>query len=325
MKKTIILILCILIFSTSMVFVNGQAAVSMDLGTPKYLTISLKGDNFILKWTNSDSSMDSFGIEYQVDFRVGRDKWTSEKGALQTDKLVSNASGKSEIRFNPIENGLVKSIDLEENNYNFRIRYKYNGTYSDFSNMVTLGLMPYYENASDWATDELDKAASLKLIPESIRQDMKKEITREEFAEVIIKLYELQTGQALDYNEGIFKDCTNTEVLKAAKLGIVKGNENSNFLPENYTVREEVAVMLKRTLEVFYPNMDYKFKENHNFSEEGISPWAYDSLQYMAYKGILKGDQEGKIYPRNHTTREEAVVIALRVYQQYGFKKINKA
>ena len=325
MKKTIILILCILIFSTGMALGNDEETISMDLGNPKYLNLSLEGDNFLLKWTNSDNSLDSAGIEYQVDFRVGRDKWASEKGKILTDKLVSDASGKSETNFTPIENGFVKSIDLEKNSYNFRIRYKYNESYSEFSNTVTLGLMPYYENASAWATEELDQAANLKLIPESIRQDMRKEITREEFAEIIIRLYELQVGQTVNYEDERFKDCTNPQVLKAAKLGIVKGDEKGNFLPTDYITREEVAVMLKRTLEVFYPNMDFKFVENPDFSEEGISSWANDSMQYMSYKEILKGDKDGKINPKNHTTREEAVMVALRIYEQFDFKKPNIA
>lgn len=325
MKKILILILAILILSTSMVLGKIEDTVSMDFESPKFLTLSLEGENFILKWTNSIDSMVNDGMEYQIDFRLGRDKWASEKGKLVTNELVFDNNGKSEISFNPIENDLVKNIDLESNNYNLRIRYKYNETYSEFSNIVSLGLMPYYENASFWAIEELDKATDIRLIPESIREDMRKEITREEFAEVIIRLYELQTGQTVNYEEGVFVDCSNTEVLKAAKLGIVKGDANKNFLPKNNITREEVAVMLKRTLEALYPNMDFKLGENPDLSEEEISSWAYDSMKYMTYKEILKGDINGKINPQNHTTREEAVIFALRVYEQFDFKKSNIA
>lgn len=93
----------------------------------------------------------------------------------------------------------------------------------------------------------------------------------------------------------------------------------------NNITREEVAVMLKRTLEVFYPDMDFQLLEDPDFSDEGISSWAYDSMQYMAYKEILKGDINGKVNPKNHTSREEAVIVALRIYQQFDFKKPNIA
>ena len=325
MKKTIILILCILIFTNSIVLANYGGTVSTDLGTPQYLTLSLEDEDFVLKWINSENSMNMAGIEYQVDFRLGREKWLSEEGVLLTEKLVSEANSKSENRINLIKNGLINSIDLEENNYNFRIRYKYNGSYGEFSNVVRLGLLPYYENASDWAIEELDKATDLKLIPESIRQDMKKEITREEFAEVIIRLYELQVGQTVNHEVEGFKDCVNPEVLKAAKLGIVKGDENGKYLPTGYIKREELAVMLKRSLEVVYPTMDFKSEENPSLAEEEVSSWAFDSVQYMLNRGIIRADINGKINPQSHTTREEAVIYALRVYELFEHKKSNMA
>ncbi|NLL81929.1 MAG: hypothetical protein GX231_06440, partial [Tissierellia bacterium] len=91
MKKTIILILCILIFTNSIVLANYGGTVSTDLGTPQYLTLSLEDEDFVLKWINSENSMNMAGIEYQVDFRLGREKWLSEEGVLLTEKLVSDA------------------------------------------------------------------------------------------------------------------------------------------------------------------------------------------------------------------------------------------
>lgn len=317
MKKTIILILCILMLSTSVVLGDEKIA-SADLGNPKFLTLSLGDDGFLLDWTNPINSIELNAIEYQVDFKLGRDKWLSEKGQLLTYPLTFNSNGKSEGLFNPVERGFAKEIDLEKNSYSFRIRYKYNDVLSGFSNTVTLGLMPYYENPSAWAVEELDKAVNLNLIPDSIRDNMRKEITREEFVEVILRLYGLQTGQTVNYEGESFTDSNNPEVLKASKLGIVKGNEYGKFLPNNPITREEVAVMLTRTLKIFYPKMNFNYVENTDIAKEYISPWAYDDMQYMVYKEILKGNEFGKVNPKGHTTREEAAVLALRVYNEFN-------
>jgi hypothetical protein len=51
-----------------------------------------------------------------------------------------------------------------------------------------------YQGASQWAVPELDKALEYGLITDRIRQQMNAPITREEFAEIAVKLYEKGTG-----------------------------------------------------------------------------------------------------------------------------------
>lgn len=317
MKKILILILCLLMLSTNVSF-GIEEDDSIDMGSPKYLTLAVKDNKFVLEWLNPIHAMVRDGIQYQVDFQVGRDKWQSEEGNLLTDSLNFTTNGKTSITFDPVEEGLLKKINLEENSYKIRIRYKDDDIVSNFSNVVSLGLRPYYENASEWAVSELDLAVDLKLIPESIRHDMKKVITREEFCEVVMRLYELQTGKTVDYSGQSIKDSTNTEVLKAAKLGIVQGNEKGNFLPKDPITRQEISIMLRRTLEVFYPDMDFGYVEISNYADEDIAVWAYDDMQYMIHKEILKGDLNGKVNPWGHTTREEAVVVALRLFNRFN-------
>ena len=52
-----------------------------------------------------------------------------------------------------------------------------------------------YQAASDWAKSELQKANDLGLIPAILKgADMTKPIMREEFAELVVVLYEKVTG-----------------------------------------------------------------------------------------------------------------------------------
>ena len=50
--------------------------------------------------------------------------------------------------------------------------------------------IPKYKNASTWAVAELDKVAEYGFITDNIKDKMNGPITREEFCEVAIKLYE---------------------------------------------------------------------------------------------------------------------------------------
>lgn len=315
MKKISILILSLIVLSSNVVF--GEEVVDLSVGTPKYLTLAIEGSKFKLDWINSIHAMTKDDIQYQLDFKVGRDNWLSDIGRIKSFDLEFNNNGKTSIIFDPIEEGITNTIDLEKNSYSFRVRYKDNNILGNFSNIVSLGLKPYYENASEWAWPELDLAVELKLIPDSIRLDMKKPISREEFCEVVINLYQLQTGETINPVGLIFNDTINPDVLKAATLGVVKGDGSGNFLPEDLITRQEIAVILRRLLEIFYPDMDFDYVEVE-VSEETIATWAYDDMQFMLHKEILRGDQNGRIHPTGHTTREEAVVVALRLFNKFN-------
>src|SRR5690606_4502364 len=59
------------------------------------------------------------------------------------------------------------------------------------------GAEAVWSNASQWATAELQKANDAGLIPDILKgADLTKPITREEFAELSVKLYEKSTNKA---------------------------------------------------------------------------------------------------------------------------------
>ena len=73
---------------------------------------------------------------------------------------------------------------------------------------------------------ELDKAAEYGLITSSIKDKMSEPITREEFLELAVLLYEKTTKEtAQPESPNPFTDSNNPEVLKAYKIGIVTGWE----------------------------------------------------------------------------------------------------
>ena len=61
-----------------------------------------------------------------------------------------------------------------------------------------------YKGASTWAVPELDKADGYGLITDKIKDNMSVPITREEFAEIAVRLYEINTGKAAIYSIRMF-------------------------------------------------------------------------------------------------------------------------
>lgn len=222
--------------------------------------------------------------------------------------------------------------------YEVKVRYKiderayeqsgvtnYNLLYSPYSNTLAYN-MPAWTGASNWATAELQKASDMGLIPDILKgQDMTKNITREEFAEVSLLMYEKASGitNSTPVSPNPFIDTTNPQILKAFKLGIVKGVSNTEFKPKSLINREQVAAMLTRTIRLIAPDADYSTTGAPAFSDrKDISGWALNDCLYIAKIGIIKGT-DGKFMPRAvsdaqkalgyaNTSREQALAMSVR-------------
>jgi len=230
----------------------------------------------------------------------------------------------------------------ESESYEIKIRYVLNDLrkypqvgrsdiiYSPFSNIFAQN-MPAWSGASNWATAELKKADDAGLIPDILKgADMTKPITREEFAELAVILYEKVTGiAAVAASTNPFTDTTNPEILKAYQLGITKGTSETTFAPKELTNREQVATMLSRAIRTMAPNGDFSVDGAPVFSDQNdVSSWALEHVKFMGKIGIIKG-ADGKFMPRATTTaqqaagyatttREQAIAMGVRIFEQYN-------
>ncbi len=214
-----------------------------------------------------------------------------------------------------------------------------NPRYSDWSNLLTLNETADF-NASQWAMTELAEADKLGLIPDCLKgADLKKPITRAEFAAVSVKVYESLTGtEAQPVEDNPFTDTNDEEVLKAYNVGVTNGISATTFEPRTLLNREQAATMLTRvykkaalsgwTLETdggFADAFKALFTAPAAFKDDAkISSWAKDSVYFMASKGIINGVGDNTFAPKATTpaeqaagyaqaTREAALLIAARM------------
>lgn len=330
----------------SEVAVIGKNAISTTitkLDAPQDLKVEIKKDSsdkpyFQLDWVIPESITQAnkeLPVYHFIDFKVGNGKWLSETtkwdgmpGAV-ANLLVSSDTLK------PVEENLVDKIVIEENIYYFRVAYVCeppvgNPVISAYSNIASTKIAAY-SDASTWAKPEIDEADKNGLIPDSLKgADMTKPITREEFAELTVKLYEKTTGKiAQEISQNPFTDTKNPEILKALNLGITTGTSATTFDPKNLINREQVASMLSRAIRIMVPGADFSTTGAPTFTDQkDISSWALEHVKYMSKLEIIKGTN-GKFMPKAvtsaeiasgyaNTTREQAVAMSLRTFNKFG-------
>ena len=201
--------------------------------------------------------------------------------------------------------------------------------YGPFSNVISHN-MPAWSQASQWATGELTKADNEGLIPDILKgADLTKPISREEFCELALLLYEKSTGKSpAPASPNPFTDTKNPQVLKAFVLGITTGTSATTFSPQVLINREQCATMLYRALRVIAPDGGYSITGVKDFPDQkNISSYAVEATKYMSKLGIIKGDNNGNFMPKATTTAQEAtgygaatreasILMSVRSYDQ---------
>lgn len=201
---------------------------------------------------------------------------------------------------------------------------------------VQLALSQRWERASAWAEPELAKAAELGLIPAVLAgQDLTAPVTRAEFAAVAVRVYEALTGEtAVAAPVNPFTDTADPEVLKAYHTELAVGVSATEFAPDALLNREQAATILTRVFKKVHfaewtwaadAEFALAFEQPAQFTDdEFISPWARESVYFMAANGIITGTGGGAFEPRAVTpeqhaigyanaTREQALLLAVRL------------
>lgn len=315
---------------------DGVPYFEIDLDIPQSV---IDINNNILEDYLYYSGYSTNPIEIEFEYKFANYDWN------EGPSLYWNTSAYVEdfdvYEYRPFDEGDWDTIDIKAETYHFRARFssiwgyeddwidKY--VYSDYSNIATVGNPAYYEDASQWAVTELDKAKEAGLIPEILLgKDLTKSITREEFAELAVVLYEKTTGiTVVPDPENPFRDTNNPQILKAKKIGVTQGTSATTFTPNDLITREQCAAMLFRTIKAIENKTDddYYIEDVKDFPDQKeISEYAIKATKYMFKINIIKGDDTGRFMPKANpsvsqaanygmATREAAILMSVRTYE----------
>lgn len=362
MKKTLLTCLLTLIMIAAMFPVSALAAlpegVPSSLEFPTVKSIELKYNDEGIPYFDAqvyipqsvldlDSEAPGGGsVFWDYSVKVDNGPWGEFGGGGYINVYTGGEDGEApisadtfSITFDPIDEGSLTSVDIKNHIYSYQLRVYYDyyegwpdvqPIYSPVSNTVTIGSGSFYSDASTWAESELKKANELGLIPDILKgTDMTKPITREEFCELAVLLYENVTETAATpASPNPFTDTTNTQILKAYALSITTGTSTTTFSPQTLINREQCAAMLFRAIKAIAPTADYSVTGVKDFPDQkNISSWAVDATKYMSKLGIIKGDASGNFMPKATTTtqtaagygmatREAAILMTVRTYEK---------
>lgn len=239
-------------------------------------------------------------LNLQLDYKIDDGKWLSE----DFDNLISltynektsmyEYTFKEEIKF-------TKNLDV-------RVRAILNEDKSNFSNVITFKSTLNAKNYDYWAKDAIHKADTLGIVVESMREDMKKQATRLEFVESLVKALEYKKT-VKDYANEVVLDTDSLFVKKAYKLNLLVYNEKKLFYPNRFITREEVAAILDR----LSAHINFEDKIENKLIYDDASEWAKNSIGSVVKKGLMIGDNNLKFNPKNNIKREEVLVSVLRI------------
>lgn len=241
-----------------------------------------------------------------------------DQGTIELDTKVADTDGKLSVSKTDLQTKLVKYFpNLPDSSYT--TDEKQSETTDDSYQTNTSA-------PSDWAVNEINSAIASGLITGAVRSNYRAYITREQFCELVIKLYDKSDGSYPANIGKQFSDTSNTSVLKACGLGIVYGVSDTEFAPYDNITRQEICAMLVRAIGVIYPNIDLSDFQYHYFDDiNSISSWAMDAVQFAYDNGIIQGVGSNQILPRGNTTCEQAVLLINRIYENRSMFKTKNA
>ncbi len=177
---------------------------------------------------------------------------------------------------------------------------------------------------SDYAKEEVAKAAEAGLLAGFENLDYQKDITRAEFAKLIVNcvtpVLGLGAEEIVGETASPFSDVDDISVTTAALLGIVNGVGDKMFAPEQAITRQEIAAMMHRGVNSTSVLLDKTYLQAEAadlaaFADgEAVAEWAKISVSVLAGNDIMKGVSETELAPLANTTVEQAILLAIRIF-----------
>ena len=177
---------------------------------------------------------------------------------------------------------------------------------------------------SEWAISDYQAANQAGLVSYTVASNnLKDNITREEFCELAVNLYEKLTNEKMAAPEvSPFVDTDSTVVSQAYYYGLVSGTSDTTFSPSKQVTRQEMVKMLVNTLTAGGAEMalsDGKSDSVLNQFNDGssVSQWAKPAMITALNYSLINGVTADQLKPQGNTTREQAVASVNRSYNQF--------
>ncbi len=177
---------------------------------------------------------------------------------------------------------------------------------------------------SHWAADAVEGCTRLSIISEQFAdKPFQQNISRSDFVNVAVNLYATLTAENVStHSKKPFTDTADAFPNMAYYAGIVSGDGEGHFFPQNTLTRQEMCKIFTSLLDSAGVLGPY-FPSDNVFEgvadADDIAYWAKNHVAFMLDNHLMAGDGgTGLFRPKDAVTREEAAIIAYRCYVLYG-------
>lgn len=180
-----------------------------------------------------------------------------------------------------------------------------------------------------WAQADIQQFADRMIIEGTgqSRFEPARTITRAELATLLTRTLGLSKVDSSTLSTS-FTDVQSTawysnSIDTVVKAGLLMGDSNGTFRPQAAVTREELAVILERTLSFVNQNpIDLSSSQVIPFTDiEQASSWSRSAIQRVNRAEILKGNELQQFQPKKKLTRVESVVALSRILQKINMDK----
>lgn len=171
-------------------------------------------------------------------------------------------------------------------------------------------------NADVWAVSSMEYAYAHGLITEEELQKATSPMSRQEFCGVIMHFLQAVTGIERKATQASpFSDCDDPMVIAAYETGIIGGVEPGRFAPQRTLTREQMAIMIARTLKVCSLDLNEGAKKHPFTDTKTLYASSNDYIDQLYGVGIVSGYDNGTFGPFREMTVQEAVISFVRAYR----------
>lgn len=209
--------------------------------------------------------------------------------------------------------------------YTYRITaYNKNGTASSsVVSETTQALVTFSDingTAVSWAKEAIQNLAGRGIVAGDNYNRFRPtyNTTRADFICMVVRAFGLEASAVGGFKDVKPGDWFYSEVMTAARLGIISGGPNNTFRPNEFISREDMAVIAVRAADAagkpIYRHSNGVLEKYRDKNQ--ISSYATSSLAALVGEGIV-GDRSGQyIEPKGAVSRAEAAVLIYRLIER---------
>jgi len=210
-------------------------------------------------------------------------------------------------------------VNIDDVDY-VQISSRINGTYALIAYSVE-----FHDSLNHWAKEAIHDLGARMIIRGTGNGGMEpdRQITRGEFAAIVVRALGLYSpGKVHPFVDTGMQAWQEEATAAAYAYGLIKGNEDGRFHPQQHLTREAAAVILSRAMAAVELSKEQESSLTVNEmldrypDAEDLSDWAHEGWLTAMRAGLIQGRTNDQLAPRANMTRAETAMIISRLLKQ---------